>query len=210
MGKRFMSNKTPVRHWKLLACLLLMLLFATLVGCNINGSSIARATIQTFNSDGKMVSFYIEVVPEQSKIVLGDGYSVVLMSRDGYIFDHKEVQWLSSEFRLSSSSNDRDISGQIDATRVKGLRALVLTASQTDKDIYPMLVELGELETKMENQMQQAQIDAWEAWIQKGSLVNVDPNKYNITESNYQRIANKYVKIVVMSYDEFLEMSQEQ
>jgi hypothetical protein len=111
---------------------------------------------------------------------------------------------------VSTPVNTRDILAQIEATKVRGVRELTLTASQTDKDIYPMLTELSSLQQKMMDEQEKDSMNAWQAWSQGGKLNPVDPNKYNITDSDYQRIANKYVKIVIMTYDDYLKALSEQ
>ena len=182
----------------------LIIVAIIITGCGIFSKPIADIAIQDFNSNGSILSFTVKIIPDQTEIIFGDIYSIVLESHDGYIFDHEEVSWLSFEFEMRTPVNNRDINAQIEATRVRGVRKITMTASQMDKDIYPMLKELGSLQTEMNNKKEQDVIDAWEAWIQNGELISVDPNKYNITESDYQRIANKYVKIVIMPYEEYL------
>lgn len=195
------TNQSHLIKW--VACILVVSILILIIGCGTGSSSIAKVTLQSFKSNGTTVSFNIQVIPNQDGIVLGDAYSVVLMSRGGYLFSHKEVQWLSSEFK-PIPSGERNIEVLLKDEN-RGLRSLVLSAPQTDKDIYPVVSELGELETKKESDKYR---DAEKVWYDP--RIPFDSNKYNITESEYQSIANKYVKVVIMTYDEYLKLSQAQ
>lgn len=41
-------------------------------------------------------------------VILGDVYSVVLMSHDGYLFAHPKIMWLESDFK-SPSASERNV-----------------------------------------------------------------------------------------------------
>lgn len=194
-------------------CLLLMVLAGfALLGCvDLGGDSsdssdsmVAQATIKRFGDYSTMVRIDVLVQPEKDVIIPGEAYSVVLMACDGFLFAHKEIGWVTSDFS-PPKIGERDV-GEIAKAEKKRLRSVILLAPAMDKAIFPMRQELAKLRAEREADENKY----WErVWNGEASSGDYDSSKYDITESDYQRIARKYIKVVVMTYEEWIELKQE-
>ena len=116
---------------------------------------------------------------------------MLLLSHDGYLYDWVSIAWNEQDF-ATPDPNERDIS-KINEIKGRSTRLVTLSASASDKDIYPLIKDFNEFYLNRADQAQR------HGQFTVGTpLTMVNLGSYEPNESDYNRISSKYVTVTVV------------